>query len=681
MKKFGSGIIVSLLVVTIIVLIIIPVPGWVLDFFLALNISLSLSILIITMFINEPLEFSVFPSILLITTLFRLALNIRTTFGILALGNAGSVIDAFGHFVIGGNAIVGFIIFVIIVIVQFLVITKGSERVSEVAARFTLDAMPGKQMAIDADLNSGLITEKDAKERRKNIQRESDFYGAMDGASKFVKGDAIAGIIITIINIIAGFAIGSLQGGLSIAEALSKYTLLTVGDGLVSQLPALMISVGTGIVVTRAASESNLGSDVVRQIFARSIVFYIVGVVLALLGLLTPLPTLPFLIISAIMFATAIKVDRNARFEVGEAEQEEETETTNENIRRPESILPLLQMEAIELEFGYGIIPLAEPSQGGDLFDRLVMTRRQIALELGFVVPIIRLRDNIQLDSNQYLIKIRGNDVANGNIVFEHYLAMAAGEVEGEIDGIETVEPAFGLPAKWILAEDREKAEIMGYTVVDSSSVISTHLTEIIKKYAYEILTREDVKQLIDNIKETNPTLVDELIPSLMTLGDIQKVLSNLLKEMVSIRNLVKILESLADFAGSTRDINILTEYTRQRLIKQISRQYFPFNQANVVTLSSSLESLLLDAIETSDGGSYLSLDPAIQQGIINEITDKIRQLLQAGEQPILVTAPIVRFYVKRMMDSVIPELVVLSYNEIEPDVRIKTMGVVDIEV
>lgn len=681
MKKFGSGIIVSLLVVTIIVLIIIPVPGWVLDFFLALNISLSLAILIITMFINEPLEFSIFPSILLITTLFRLALNIRTTYGILALGNAGSVIDAFGHFVIGGNAIVGFIIFVIIVIVQFLVITKGSERVSEVAARFTLDAMPGKQMAIDADLNSGLISEADAKLRRKNIQRESDFYGAMDGASKFVKGDAIAGIIITIINIIAGFAIGSLQGGLTLAEALSKYTLLTVGDGLVSQLPALMISVGTGIVVTRAASESNLGSDVVRQIFARSVVFYIVGTVLVLLGLLTPLPTAPFLVLAAIMFTAAVYINRNAKFESEHIEEADASDTQNDNIRRPESILPLLQMEAIELEFGYGIIPLAEPSQGGDLFDRLVMTRRQIALEMGFVVPIIRLRDNIQLDSNQYLIKIRGNDVASGSIVFDHYLAMAAGEVEGEIEGTDTVEPAFGLPAKWILADHRERAEIMGYTVVDPSSVISTHLTEVIKKYAYEIITREDVKQLVENIRETNPTLVEELIPAQMSLGDVQKVLSNLLREMVSIRNLVKILEALADFSGSTRDINILTEYTRQRLTKQISRQYFPFGQANVVTTSPNLENFLLEGVVSGDGGSYLSVDPAVQQTIISNITDRIRELLQIGEQPILVTAPIVRFYIKRMMDTVIPELIVLSYNEIEPEIRIKTVGVVDVEI
>lgn len=681
LRRLGPGVITAVMVVAIIVLIIVPVPGFVLDFFLALNISFSLTILILTMFINEPLEFSIFPSVLLITTLFRLALNIRTTFGILSQGYAGDVIEAFGDFVIGGNAIVGFIIFIIIVIIQFLVITKGSERVSEVAARFTLDAMPGKQMAIDADLNSGLITESDAKERRKKIQRESDFYGAMDGASKFVKGDAIAGIIITVINILAGFMIGSFQQGLSITEALSKYTLLTVGDGLVSQLPALMISVGTGIVVTRAASETNLGKDFATQLLARSIVFYIVGVVLMLLGIVTPLPTLPFVALSAGLLFTAYLLSKKEQVQEAARQEQSEPQEATESIRKPESILPLLQMEAIELEFGYGIIPLAEPSQGGDLFDRLIMTRRQAALELGFVVPIIRLRDNIQLDSNQYLIKIRGNDVATGNIMFDHYLAMSPGEVEGEIEGIDTIEPAFGLPAKWINADSREKAELLGYTVVDPSSVISTHLTEIVKKYAYEILTREDVKQLVENIRETNPTLVEELYPSLMSLGEIQKVLSNLLREMVSIRNLVKIMEALADFAKSTRDINILTEYVRQRLIKQLSRQYFPFGSAKVVTLDAVVENHLLESIDSNDAGGFMSIDPMLQQSIVSAITEEVRKLLQLGEQPIILTVPIVRFYLKRLMESMIPELIVLSYNEVEPDVQIQSVGVVKVEI
>lgn len=675
-----NDVIMAILVIVIILLIIIPVPlGW-LDFFLALNISLALMILVISMFVQETLEFSVFPSILLITTMFRLALNISTTRYILSEGQAGEVISTFGDFVIGGNAVVGFITFMIIVIIQFLVITKGSERVSEVAARFTLDAMPGKQMAIDADLNSGLINENDAKERRKKIQREADFYGSMDGASKFVKGDAIAGIIITIINIVAGFLIGSFTMDLSLSESISKFTLLTVGDGLVSQIPALMISVATGIIVTRAASESNLGTDVMGQLFAQAKVLYIVGGVLALLGIATPLPWFPFLVISGMIFLQATRVStRKKRVEIEEQEAEAHPERSEEDIRRPENIVPLLQVDPIELEFGYGIIPLADPNQGGDLYDRLVMIRRQIALELGIVVPIIRLRDNIQLDSNEYLIKIKGNDVAKGNIVFDHYIAMSPGSVEGNIEGIDTIEPAFGLPAKWIKADLREKAELLGYTVVDPSSVISTHLTEVIKKNAHELLSRDDVKQLVTNIKENNTALIDELIPSLMGYGDIQKVLINLLKEGVSVRNLVTILETLADFAKTTRDVNILTEYVRQRLSRQLSKLYFPFGKAQVVTLDQELENMLMEAIEQNDAGTYLSIDPMTTQKILASLATEVRRLMEIGEQPIVVTAPIVRLYFKRLSEQSIPDLVVLSYNEIESSVEIQSAGVVSI--
>ncbi len=675
-----SDIIVAMLVVTIIVLIIVPVPLGLLDFFLALNISLSLTILMLSMFVNEALEFSVFPSILLITTLFRLALNIRTTMSILSTGAAGEVIASFGSFVIGGNAIVGFIIFIIIMIIQFLVITKGSERVSEVAARFTLDAMPGKQMAIDADLNSGLISETDAKIRRRKIQREADFYGAMDGASKFVKGDAIAGILITIINIIAGFILGAMTMGLTLVQSIERFTLLTVGDGLVSQLPALMISVATGIIVTRSASEANLGTEVIGQLFAQSKVQYIVGIVVIILGAVTPLPNFPFLMIGTLILATGYATQNRKKKEAFANEQEEiAPDTSKEDMRRPENIMPLLQVDPIELEFGYGIIPLADPNQGGDLFDRLVMIRRQIALELGLIVPIIRLRDNIQLDSNQYLIKIKGNDMAKGNIVFDHYLAMSPGSVEGEIEGIETVEPAFGLPAKWIRSDLREKAELLGFTVVDPSSVISTHLTEVIKKYAFELISREDVKQLIENAKETNPTLVDELIPSLMSLGDVQKVLSNLLAEGVSVRNLISVLEALADHARSTRDINILTEYSRQKLSKQLSKAYFPFGQAKVVTLDQNLENMLMEAIDQNENGTYLSIDPIKTQGILASLATEIRKLMQMGELPIVVTAPIVRLYFKRMSAQAIPDLIVLSYNEIESDIDIQSAGMVSI--
>lgn len=675
-----SDVIVAILVVTIIVLIIIPVPLGLLDFFLALNISLSLMILMLSMFVKEPLEFSVFPSMLLVTTLFRLALNIRTTMSILSTGEAGQVIASFGSFVIGGNAVVGFIIFTIIVIIQFLVITKGSERVSEVAARFTLDAMPGKQMAIDADLNSGLITESDAKTRRKKIQREADFYGAMDGASKFVKGDAIAGILITIINILAGFIIGAMMMGLPLGEAIEKFTLLTVGDGLVSQLPALMISVATGIIVTRAASEANLGTDVVTQLFAQSTVMFIVGAVIILLGVITPLPDFPFLLIGSALLFTGYTVSNRKKRESAEEEMESiEPDTSKEDMRRPENIMPLLQVDPIELEFGYGIIPLADPNQGGDLFDRLVMIRRQIALELGLIVPIIRLRDNIQLDSNQYLIKIKGNDMAKGNIVFDHYLAMSPGSVEGEIEGIDTVEPAFGLPAKWIKSDLREKAELLGYTVVDPSSVISTHLTEVIKKYSFELLSREDVRQLIENVRETNPSLVEELIPGLMNVGDVQKVLSNLLVEGVSIRNLISILEALADHARNTRDVNILTEYARQKLSRQLSKAYFPFGQAKVVTLEQGLENLLMEAIDQNDNGTYLSIDPLQTQAILASLATEVRKLMQMGELPIVVTAPIVRLYFKRMSAQAIPDLIVLSYNEIEADIEIQSAGMVSV--
>jgi flagellar biosynthesis protein FlhA len=502
----------------------------------------------------------------------------------------------------------------------------------------------------------------------------------MDGASKFVKGDAIAGIIITIINIVAGFLIGAFTMNLTLTESISKFTLLTVGDGLVSQIPALMISVATGIIVTRAASESNLGTDVMGQLFAQSRVLFIVGGVLILLAVGTPLPNLPFIMIGALIFFMGTRVvNREKREAVKQVELEAKPERPEEDIRKPENIIPLLQVDPIELEFGYGIIPLADPNQGGDLYDRLVMIRRQIALELGIVVPIIRLRDNIQLDSNEYLIKIKGNDVASGNIVFDHYIAMSPGSVEGEIQGIDTIEPAFGLPAKWIKADLREKAELLGYTVVDPSSVISTHLTEVIKKNAHDLLSREDVKQLIGNVKEQNAALLDELMPGLMGYGDIQKVLINLLREGVSVRNLVTILETLADFAKSTRDVNILTEYVRQRLSRQLSKMYFPFGKAQVVTLEQSLENTLMEAIDQSETGTYLSLDPMTTQKILASLSNEIRKLMQMGEQPIVVTAPIVRLYFKRLSEQSIPDLIVLSYNEIESSIDIQSAGMVSI--
>ncbi|MDM8533105.1 flagellar biosynthesis protein FlhA [Clostridiaceae bacterium HSG29] len=678
--KFSDAI-VPIILVLIIISIIVPMPLPMVDFALAINIALALLILLIAMFLKRPLDFSVFPSILLITTLFRLALNITTTRYILSEGKAGNVIEAFGQFAIKGDAVVGFIIFLIIIIVQFLVITKGSERVSEVAARFTLDAMPGKQMAIDADLNAGLVTESEAREKRKNIQGEADFYGSMDGASKFVKGDAIAGIIITIINILAGFGIGSIRFDLTITQALQKYTLLTVGDGLVSQIPALMISTATGIVVTRAASDSDLGNDVIKQLFNQPMVMFIISGVLLLLGF-TPLPTFPFVILSVGFFYLGYLFRSEIRKAVEESEgavEEEYQKDEGDKIKSPENILPLLEIDPIELEFGYGVIPLADPNQGGDLFDRLVMIRRQIALELGIVVPMIRLRDNIQLESNEYIIKINGNLVADGSIMFDHFLAMNPGTVEGEIEGVDTVEPAFGLPAKWVSSDNRENAEILGYTVVDPSSMISTHLTEIIKRYSFELLGRQETKSLIDNISEMNPTVVGELIPNILGIGDIQKVLKNLLRERISIRNLVKILETLADYGNQTADVNVLTEYVRQGLSRQISETYFPSKFGKIITFKQEMENMLMESIEQSGGTGYLSVDPMTSQKIINSIASELRNLVSIGEEPILVTAPIVRFYIKQLTEQSLPDLIVLSYNEIENDINLESVGMVEI--
>lgn len=674
-----TDILIPLLIIGIVLLIIIPVPNTLIDFFLTINIGVALLILLIAMFNTEPLQFSIFPSLLLITTVFRLALNISTTRLILSKGDAGNVIAAFGSFVIGNDAVVGFIIFLIIIIIQFLVITKGSERVSEVAARFTLDAMPGKQMAIDADLNSGLITEGEARTRRSKVQREADFYGAMDGASKFVKGDAIAGIIITVINIAAGFMIGALRMNLSITESISRFTILTVGDGLVGQIPALMISIGTGIVVTRAASESSLAKDLVKQLFREPTILLIISGVLMALSF-TPLPGLPFRLLSLLFGYLGYSLRSEVKHAVEQEEGEEETEQSEgADMRRPENIIPLLQVDPIELEFGYGIIPLADPNQGGDLFDRLVMIRRQVALEFGVIVPMIRLRDNIQLQPNQYSVKIKGASVAIGEIVFDHFLAMAPGDVEAEIEGIDTIEPAFGLPAKWISADNRERAELLGYTVVDPSSIISTHLTEVIKRHTHELLTRQDVKQLIDNVKENHDTLVSELIPQLMSVGDIQKVLANLLREYVSVRDLVTILETLADYAPVTQDTNVLTEYVRQALKRQLSNQYLPNKVARVVTLSNDLEETLMSSIKTSENGTYIALDPKTTNGIVDSLAVEMQKLLGMGEQPIVLTAPIVRFYFKQLTEATIPDLIVLSYNEIESDIDIQSVGVVNI--
>lgn len=679
--KFGD-VFLGIFVIVVISMIIVPLPLFLIDVLLILNITLSLIILLTALFSKEPLELSIFPTVLLITTIFRLGLNISTTRLILGQGDAGAVVRTFGSFVAGGNIVLGAIIFIIIVIIQFLVITKGAERVSEVSARFILDAMPGKQMAIDADLNTGLIDEAEAKLRRKKIQEEASFYGAMDGASKFVKNDAIAGIIITFINIIGGIILGSTgivtKKPIPILEALDIYTVLTIGDGLVSQIPSLLISTATGILVTKTATESDMSSDLLKQLGSTPKVLQITGGTLIAIGLFTPLPDIITLPVGVLLFLGANSINKNLKLQsISEEISSEDIEA--EEIRRPENVVSLLQVDPIELEFGYGIIPLADVNQGGDLLDRVVMIRRQIALELGAIVPIIRLRDNIQLSPNQYIIKIKGVEISKGEILFDHYMAMNPGYVEEEIDGIETVEPAFGLPALWISESQREKAEILGYTVVDPPSIIATHLTEIIKSHIHELLSRQDVQTLIDNVKETHPALIDELVPKTLGIGEIQKVLANLLKESVSIRDLVTIFETLADYGTITRDTDLLTEYVRQNLSRAISRKFLNQQTNNIITLDPDLEQTIMDSVQQSEQGSYLALDPETTQRIFEKLSQEIRRFSSIGQQPILLTSPIVRIYFKRLSEQVTPDLIVLSYNEIDPSIEIQSIGMVSI--
>jgi flagellar biosynthesis protein FlhA len=668
---------VAILLVAVVLIIILPIPSFLLDVFLAINIAVALILLLNTVYAKDSLELSIFPTLLLITTLYRLSLNITAVKLILSEGDAGKVIRGFGYFVARGNIVVGFIIFLIIMVVQFLVITKGSERVSEVAARFTLDAMPGKQMAIDADMNAGIINEIEAKERRRKVQREADFYGAMDGASKFVKGDAIAGIIITFINIIGGLIIGMVMRGEDIATAASKYTILTIGDGLVSQVPALLISTATGIIVTRAASDSNLSEDFLKQVFGKPKVLYIAAGFCVVLGLFLGQP-LTFIILAAVLVFIGYSLTKQQK-EVEKQEKVQIEENEVDEIRKPENVVSLLQIDPIELEFGYGIIPLADINQGGDLLDRVVMIRRQLALEMGMIVPIIRLRDNIQLPPNKYVIKIKGVEVSEGEMVLDHFLAMNPGMVEEEIDGIKTTEPAFGLPAIWINEAQRDRAEMLGYTVVDPPSIISTHLTEIIKKYAHELTGRQEVQTLIDNVKQNYPAIVDELVPKVMSIGEIQKVIANLLKESVSIRDMVTILETLADFASTTHDSDVLTEYVRQSLSRAITKKFIGSNKSSVITLDPKLEQTIMDSVHKTDTGAYLTLEPNVTNTIVNSLSKQVQKLVQLGNQPIILASPIVRLYFKRLTEQAIPGLVVLSYNEVDPNIEVQSVGMVSI--
>ncbi len=674
----NSDILVSIGVIAVLIIMILPLPTWLLDILLSCNITFSIIVLLVSMYVVNALDISIFPSLLLLTTLFRLALNICSTRLILLNGDqgygaAGQVIKAFGHFVVGGNYVVGIVVFAILVIINFVVITKGAGRIAEVAARFTLDAMPGKQMSIDADLNNGLIDESEAREKRDSLQKESDFYGAMDGASKFVRGDATAGIIITFVNIIGGLVIGVLQKDMSFATAAQTYTLLTVGDGLVSQIPALVISTAAGIIVSRAASDGHMGTQMFSQLTLHPRAFGTASAVLAFFGFVPGLPTFPFLVLASLaaFVCYVMRQDHKAK----EAPPPEDEAKAVEPAEHVES---LLDVDDLALEVGYGLIRLVDKSQGGDLLERIRSIRRQFAVDMGVIVPPIHIRDNLQLGPNQYSFMVRGIEVNRGEIMPDHSLAMESGIVEQKIDGIPTTEPAFGLPALWITQDKTEKAQMFGYTVVDPSTVLATHLSELLKGHIHEIIGREEVQALLDKVSEKHPKLVEELVPNLLSLGDVQKVLQNMLRERVSIRNLPSILEALADYAPSTKNIDILTEYARQSLSRNITRQYLSEDGTlYVMTIDPAIEDMLTKAIQHTDRESYLSIDPNNAQKIISNIEKKSKKFESTQSIPVLLCSPAVRMNLKKLTERFMPQLVVLSHSEIDPNLNIKNIGMV----
>ncbi|WP_068983138.1 MULTISPECIES: flagellar biosynthesis protein FlhA [Lysinibacillus] len=666
-------------VILIVAMLIIPLPPWMLSFLIVINITLGIIVLLTAMSMKEALDFSIFPSVILLLTLFRLGLSVSTTRAILANGDAGSVVETFGDFVVGGNVLVGLVVFLILVLIQFIVITKGAERVAEVAARFTLDAMPGKQMSIDADLNAGVISEREARERRDKVAGEADFYGAMDGATKFVKGDAIASMVMVIINLLFGIIIGVVQMDLPFAEAATHFSKLTVGDGIVSQIPALLISTATGIVVTRASSKGSLGEDITGQLFAQAKLLYVAGGTILLLGFFTPIPLWVTLPIGVSLVAGAYMMERK-KPEDAEELLEIEEEVATDGMKSPENVVNLLNVDPIEFEFGYGLIPLVDAAQGGDLLDRVIMIRRQLALELGIVIPVVRIRDNIQLQPNEYRIKIKGNEMARGELLLDHYLAMSPGD-DDSIEGIDTVEPSFGLPAKWITEQVKEDAEMFGYTVVDPPSVVSTHLTEMIRANAYELLGRQETKQLIDHLRETHPILVEELTPTPLSTGEIQKVLGKLLRENVSVRNLPIIFETLADYAKLTSDTDILTEYVRQSLARQITSQYVGDSSSlKVITVSGKVEKMIADSIQQTDHGNYLAMDPQDSQTVLETIAAEVERVSFMEQSAIILCSPAVRMYLRQLTERYFPQIPVLSYNELDASVEIQSVGVVNVE-
>ena len=675
---------ISLFVVVIVLLLIIPLNPFLLDIMFIINISISLIILLVSMNIKESLEFSIFPSLLLVTTLFRLGLNISSTRLILTQeGQAGEVIAAFGTFVLQGNVVVGAIIFIIIVMVQFIVISKGAERVAEVAARFTLDAMPGKQMAIDADLNSGLITDADAKERRYKIQKEADFYGAMDGATKIVKGDAIMSIIITVINFIAGIIIGAVQSDMPFSEVLQVYSIATIGDGLVSQIPALLISVATGMIVTRAVSDGSLNTDFSGQFLAQPNAIITAGVIIGIIGLAPGTPKAPLILTSITMLTLGINASKKMKeigskdHELGLLAQEEDidTQTEEEYYKDINNVYSLITVEPIEMEFGYSLIPLVDEGSGGKLINRIVIFRRQYAQDMGIVIPSIRLRDSVSLNTNEYTIKIKGEVVATGEILVDYYLALEPATSAGEIDGIDTIEPAYGIPSKWILPENKELAEIYGYTVIDPLSVMLTHMSEVISTHAYELLSRAEVISLVENVKAVAPELVEEAFPSIITYSIFQKVLSSLLKEGIPIKDMVTIIETMVDAHSTTRDIDVITETIRVALKRTITRKFCEDGQMKVINLDAEVEKMIISSMTKSDQGIYLSLNPDILQSILLQLGDNIKKFNDISAKPVIITSHVIRIYFQRLIEQFYPNVYVLSFNEIGNNVQIQAIG------
>lgn len=672
----NQDIALALCVVIILLVLVIPIPTWMLDILLTLNISIAVVVLMATIYLQRPVEFAVFPSLLLMLTLFRLSLNVASTRLILANANAGQVISAFGGFVTSGSYVVGIVIFSILVIIQFVVITKGATRISEVAARFTLDAMPGKQMGVDADLNAGLITEDQARERRRLIEREADFYGAMDGATKFVRGDAIAGIIITIVNITGGLFIGTVLQGRDFVDSLQVYTMLTIGDGLVSQVPALVVSTAAGLIVTRSVSDEHLGFDLSRQLMRYPRALGLSAILLALMGIVPGMPTIPFLGVAILLGILAYQAGQTIQREQTTARAQavaaEEAKFTEEPARTED----LLTVDPLKVELGYGLIALADPKQGGDLLTRIQVIRQQMATKMGFIVPVVRIVDNMRLRPNEYRIKMRESEIARYELMPDHYLAMSSGLVDEEIDGIETQEPAFGLKAVWVSQAQRDRAERLGYTIVEPSAVLATHLTEILTSYAPELLTRQDTQNLIDHVKESAKSVVEELLPSVLSLGEVQKVLQNLLRERVSIRNLESILEVLADFGPRTRDIEVLTEYARHALARQICAEYTDEDGVlRVVTLSSDIEREIVEAVRKAETGEYIPIEPGRAEELARKTVQAVQPMVMGGQDPVVLTSAPVRRYFKRVVERQMPKIVVLSYNEIDPAVRLESEG------